>query len=255
MELGCNSYSLKSCTRAQAFRHMRAVGFGAVELWVGHVRDAEGRPEEVAAEAREHGLEIRAYCVGGLFDLPDDEVQRRLDRALEYGRRLGVDLVTGILDRRSLPLADRACMAAGMRFAIENHWYAEFARPRDYRVLDGCSPAIGVNIDTGHFAYLGCDLAEAAALLGARTFNVHLKAVRPPGTLGRWRQRFGRDRRMQAELPGDGDGLGTFVAALGRAGYRGMLAVEHEAEDFRVCDLERWHARGTALAALRPEAA
>jgi sugar phosphate isomerase/epimerase len=256
MELGCHSYSLKSCTRAQAFRHMRSVGFSAVELWTGHVRGAEDRPEEIAAEARAHGLEVRAYCAGGIFDLPEVEVARRLDRALAYAHRLGVDLVTGIVDRASLPLVDRTCSAAGMRFAIENHWYAEFARPRDYRALDGCSPAVGVNIDTGHFAFLGCDLAAAAAQLGPRTFNVHLKAVRALGPLGRWRRRLARDHRMEAALPGDGDGLAGFVAALARAGYGGMLAVEHEAEEFRVHDLERWHERGAALgAAARAEAA
>ncbi|MEW6271954.1 MAG: sugar phosphate isomerase/epimerase [Thermodesulfobacteriota bacterium] len=247
MELACNSYSLKTCTRSQAFRLMRRLGFSAVELWAGHVRDAEGEPGEIAEEAREQGLELRAYCAGGLFDLPPHEVARRLDRAIEIASGLGVDLVTGIVDRSSLGLVDRACSVARMRFAIENHWYAEIAKPADYEALASCSPAVGVNIDTGHFAFLGCDLIEVAERLGARTFNVHLKAVRPPGRIGLWRRRLNRAYRMDAALPGEGDGLNGFVAALRHTGYAGMLAIEHEAAELSLHDLEQWVARGLEL--------
>src|SRR5207253_2383978 len=132
MELGCNSYSLKSASRQSAFASMRALGFDAVELWTGHVRDAADDPERVATEMQAHGLVPRAYCIGGLFGLPRAEVERRLDAACRFAIALGTDLVTGIVDRDALALVDRICRVHQVRFAVENHWYAEFARPRDY---------------------------------------------------------------------------------------------------------------------------
>lgn len=257
MDLGCNSYSFRSCRRATAFAHMRTLGFHSAELWAGHVHGAEADPEAILAEAREAGIALRAFCIGGLFGLPTEHVRDRLHKAFAFARRLGLDLVSGLVDRAALPIAEEACAAHGVRFAIENHWYTEFARPADYAAIDGCSPAIGVNVDTGHFAFLGCDLAAVARTLGPRTFNVHLKTVTVPGRLGRWHKRMRRDHHMAAALPGPRDGLDGFVAALRDTGYDGMLAIEHEAPELRLSELAQFHARGTELlrATRRMEAA
>lgn len=232
MDVGCNTYSLSTLARADAFARLGALGFRDVELWTGHasyLRD-DVDPAAVAAEARAAGLTVRAYCIGGLFGLPRPLVEARVERAFRFAAALGVNLVTGIVDRDAVPAVDVLCARHGMRFAIENHWYTEFARPVDYTAtLVATSPLVGVNIDTGHFAFLGCDPAEAARLLGARTMNVHLKTVWRPGRLELLRRRLSKRYRMEPALPRPGDGLDAFVAALADAGYGGLLAVEHEA--------------------------
>ena len=231
MFVGCNSYSLSRLPRYEAFAQMRALGLRHVELWTGHasyLRD-EVDPAAVAAEARVSGLVIHAYGIGGLCGLPVGLVEARLDRAFRFARGLGVGLVTGIVDRDAVAVADELCGRHGIRFAIENHWYAELARPEDCAAaLADASPAVGVNIDTGHFAFLGCDLAEAARMLGGRTLNVHLKVVRAPGRLELFRRRFQKRYTMEPALPRPGDGLDTFIATLADAGYGGLLAIEHE---------------------------
>lgn len=253
MELGCNTYSLKSCRRTIAFAHARALGFDAIELWAGHVRGAEDDPEGIAAEARAAGLALRVFCIGGLFGLAPSDVERRLEHCLPFAKRLGTDLVSGIVDRAALPLVDRACTAHGVRFAVENHWYTEMARPADFADLDACSERVGVNVDTGHFAFLGCDLAEIARRLGPRTFNVHLKTVRVPGRAARWWQRMQRDHRMTPALPGPRDGLDGFVSALRDTGYDGLLSVEHESDQLRLTELRDCLARARELAAAQPQ--
>ena len=231
MNIGCNSYSLSRLPRYEAFAKMRELGLRDVELWTGHasyLRD-EIDPAAVAAEARVSGLAIHAYGIGGLCGLPVGLVEARLDRAFRFARGLGVDLVTGIVDRDAVAVADELCGRHGVRFAIENHWYAELARPEDCAAaLASASPAVGVNIDTGHFAFLGCDLSAAARMLGGRTFNVHLKVVRAPGRLEVFRRRFQKRYTMEPALPRPGDGLDAFIGALADAGYRGLLAIEHE---------------------------
>ena len=231
MNIGCNSYSLSRLPRYEAFAQMRALGLRDVELWTGHasyLRD-EIDPAAVAAEARVSGLVIQAYGIAGLCGLPVGLVEARLDRAFRFARGLGVDLVTGIVDREAVAVVDELCGRHGVRFAIENHWYAEIARPEDCAAaLASASPAVGVNIDTGHFAFLGCDLSAAARMLGRRTFNVHLKVVRAPGRLEVFRRRFQKRYTMEPALPRPGDGLDAFIGALADAGYRGLLAIEHE---------------------------
>src|SRR5262249_60840686 len=95
----------------------------------------------------------------------------------------------------------------------------------------GGSPAVGAVIDTGHLAFLGCDLAAAARLLGRRTLHVHLKLVRRPAAAARLLRQLRKRYQMEPSLPGPGDGLDAFAGALRAARYDGMLAVEHEGRD------------------------
>jgi sugar phosphate isomerase/epimerase len=233
MELAANTYSLRALPRAAAFARLDALDLRAVELWAGHAGHLHGgdSPRAVRREATDAGLTIRAYCIGGLFGLPLSSVEARFARALEFAHGLGTDLVTTIVDRAAVPAVDRLAGGAGMRVGLENHWYTQLARPADYaRVLPGCSPAIGIAIDTGHFAFLGLDLAAVARALGPSTVHVHLKVVVPEGRLARIRRRWRRQYRMPAARPGPADGLDAFLPALAAAGYRGLLAIEHEAD-------------------------
>ena len=175
MEVGCNTYSLRELARHEAFAELRGLDYAAAELWVGHANylSIGISARQVAAEAARCGVALRAYCIGGLFGLRPRVVEDRLARAFDFARELGVHLVTGVLDRTAVPIADARAQRQGVRFGLENHWYTEIASPREVlAALDASSPAVGAVIDTGHFAFLGCDLAAAARLLGPRTLHV-----------------------------------------------------------------------------------
>lgn len=251
MDVGCNTYSVRTLARAEAFALLHQLEFTAAELWAGHANflsiGLSGR--QVAAEAARHGLALRAYCIGGLFGLRPRVVEDRLARAFDFARELGTDLVTGILDRAAVPLADARARRQGVRFGLENHWYTEVARPSEVAAaLADCSPAVGAAIDTGHFAFLGCDLAAAARLLAGRTLHVHLKAVRRPSAAARLLRRVRRRYAMEPSLPGPGDGFDGFLSALRAAGYGGMLAVEHEGQADLPAALACYRHRAATLA-------
>src|SRR5262249_45417562 len=234
MVVGCNTYSLRGLPRCDAFAQLHELGYSAAELWAGHANYLSIRipAPQSAAEASRNGIALRVYCIGGLFGLRPRVVEDRLARAFDFARKLDVGLVTGVLDRAAVRLADARAQRQGVRFALENHWYTEGARPRDgLAALDECSPAVGAAIDTGHFAFLGCDLAAAARLLGRRVLHVHLKVVRRPAVAARLLQQLRKRHQMVPSLPGPGDGLEAFASALRGAGYAGMLAVEHEGHD------------------------
>jgi len=251
MEVGCNTYSLRDLPRSDALAQLRALGFTAAELWVGHANylSIGISARQVAAEAARCDVALRAYCIGGLFGLRPRVVEDRLARAFDFARELGVRLVTGVLDRSAVSLADARAQRQGVRFALENHWYTEVASPRDVlAALDGCSPAVGAAIDTGHFAFLGCDLAAAGRLLGQRALHVHLKVVRRPSAAARMLRRLRKRHHMEPALPGRDDGLDALASSLRAAGYAGMLAVEHEGRDDLAAALERYRRRAEALA-------
>src|SRR4029450_6234105 len=251
MEVGCNTYSLRGVVRSEALAQLRALDFTAAELWAGHANylSIGVSPRQVAAGAARCGIALRAYCIGGLFGLRPRVVEDRLARAFDFAREMGVHLVTGVLERAAVPLADARAQRQGVRFALENHWYTEVARPRDVlAALDGCSSAGGAAIDTGHFAFLGCDLAAAACLLGRRTLRVHLKVVRRPSAATRLLRRYRKHHHMEPSLPGPGDGLDAFAAALRAAGYASMLSVEHEGTENLPDALDRYRRRAEMLA-------
>jgi sugar phosphate isomerase/epimerase len=250
MELGCNTYSLRAYDRDEAFRRLAALDLRAVELWAGHApyRDGAAQPRDVGREAAAHGLQLYAYCIGGLFGLPRPVVDDRLERAFWFARELGVELVTAILDPEVARGADALARRYGVRIALENHWYTTLARPADVRrALAPCSTAVGAAIDVGHFAFLGYRPAAVAAELGARTMHVHLKAIRRPGRLERMMQRARHQHRMQAVAPSADDGLDEFVTALRAAGYQGMLAIEDEGNGGDGRMLPRWQERARDL--------
>lgn len=258
MQLGLNTYTLRGLERAEAFALARELGLEAVELWAGHASYLRVGvdPRRVAEEARAMGVRLHAYCIGGLFGLRDAVVEERLARATAFARGLGVDLLTCILDRAAVPIAEARARRSGVRIALENHWYTELARPADFAVaLAGLPAAVGVAIDTGHFAYLGCDLAAVARQLGPRTHHVHLKAVRRPGRGERLVARVRRRHHMAPAIPGPGDQLDAFAAALASTGYDGMLAIEHEAPVAAAADLLAYAPRVAGVLGRRLRAA
>jgi len=231
MEAGCHTYAFRGLDRPRVLALLPVLGFRRLELWAGHAPFAEGirRAGDIAAEIAAQGLEITAYSIGGLFGLPLAVVEERVARALAFARALGTAVVTGIADRAAVPRIDALAAREDMRFGLENHWYTEFARPADYApVLADASPAIGVAIDTGHFAFLGLDLAAVARTLGPRAVDVHVKVVRPENGFARLLRRRARRFHMNPALPGPDDQLDRFLPALAATGYAGPLVVEHE---------------------------
>src|SRR5215831_18016521 len=112
---------------------VRKAGFRSVELWVGHADHLRGvdTAADVRRAAEQVGVSIAAYSVGGFVRVGVALVEQRLRSAFAYADALGVDLLTGVIDRRAVPVVDALCRQTGIRFALENHWYADFSHAED----------------------------------------------------------------------------------------------------------------------------
>jgi sugar phosphate isomerase/epimerase len=239
IEIGCQTYSLRHLSPVEMLESVRKAGFRRIELWLGH---ADYRTGPTSAAAVRHvaeriGIAIQAYSIGGLMREPLEVVEARLTEALPYAARLGTDLVTGIVDRRAVPVVDAACRRTGMRFAVENHWYADLARAEGLaEALADASPLVGVTLDTGHLVAAGDDPVDALAVLGERLMNVHLKDVIVPGRFARL---VSRKPRMEPRTVGSGQvPVGRLLAALSRRGYAGSVALEDERPDLPLWELQ-----------------
>jgi sugar phosphate isomerase/epimerase len=238
LQIGVQTYSLRTRPFDDMLACVRKAGFRAIELWTGHADHAAGprAAATVRRAAQEVGVEVRVYCAGGFMRTNPATVVEALESAFAYAAGLGVDLVSGIIDRRAVAPVDALCRRTGMRFAIENHWYAEIATVRDLAAaLADASPLVGAALDTGHLAAAGGDPGDAMTLLGDRLFDVHLKAVDVAPRLQRWLWR--RPRMATRTIDADDTALAAFVAALFHAGWEGLVAIEDERPEVPLAEL------------------
>lgn len=186
---------------------------------------------------------------------------RRMVQAAELAQRLDVPTVCGFTGcgdwtrffpwpdpvgfareegpfrERLLPVLD-AYARLGVRFAHECHpfqyAYDLETAQRAVELVDG-HPAFAFNLDPANLHFAEIDPCEFLETLGDRVVHVHAKDAERvqhrrgrSGTLaqGPW-DRTGRGFRFR--VPGWGDlDWRRIVTALHVAGYRGVLAVEHE---------------------------
>jgi len=239
IEIGCQTYSLRRLSLREMLLAVRKAGFRCVELWAGHADHLRGTDgaAEVRRAAAEVGVTIAAYSAGGFVRVGVPIVAARLESAFRYATALGVGLVTGVIDRRAVPVVDDLCRRTGLRFALENHWYADFARAEDFAdVLATATPLVGVALDTGHLVAAGQRPADALARLDGRVFDVHLKDVVVHGRFERW---FLRRPHVESRTVGNGDGeLETFLTALARDDYEGCVAIEDERPALPLSELQ-----------------
>jgi sugar phosphate isomerase/epimerase len=239
IEIACQTYSLRTRPGLDMLESVRKAGFRAVELWAGHAdyTSDPGSAARMRRAAERTGVVLQSYCVGGFVREAVATVEDRLARAFDYAAELGVPLLTGVVDGRAVHVVDALCRRTGLRFALENHWYADVARADDFRrVLGKAGPLVGATLDIGHCVAAGEDPQLVFAALGPRLFNVHLKDVVVASRLQRvlWRR-----PRMDGRGIGGGDvPVAAFLAALVTADYQGAVALEDERPDLPLSELQ-----------------
>ena len=167
-------------------------GFGAVELFQGHVEPANLKPDRsklrdwrlhvnlddfraVRRKFDERGILLRAYNVSMRNDWTDAEI----GRAFEMTAALGVRLITASSNVSTAARINRFAEQHGIRVAFHNHSVEkedEFATAADYdRALRGRSPLLGINLDIGHFGAAGQNPVDFIRQHHKRIFILHIK--------------------------------------------------------------------------------
>ena len=238
---------------------IKALGFGAMDLWGAHFHYSWATPEHVAVAKSllsKHGLRVVSYAAW----VPGPAADLRA--ACRLCRELGIPLIGGFVE---LVERDRAAAVAvlrefGIAYGFENHPEAS-ADAVLARIGTGDDDVIGLAVDTGWLGCHGVDVLEAVRTLAPRIKHVHLKDVK-----ARRAEKSGFPMiDMGHETCRLGAGIVPVEATtrlLIELGYRGALSIEHEPEDFDprpdcaagLADLTAWirNARVEVLRERRP---
>jgi len=228
------------------------LGFDALEVSVGHLPAdrALSEPSKIKDLFAENGLAISSLAAyGNLLD-PDEakrqaaieNFKKNIDAAVALGTPVVCTLAGMPLPGKSkeqtiaedfkavfTPIAQYA-EDKGIKIAFEN-WFPTLLQHFDLwdAILDAVpSPAVGFNYDPSHLIWQGIDYLGGVDRYKDRIFHTHAKdteiraeVLARRGCLanGWWRY----------VIPGYGSvEWGKYVARLRRAGYDGVLSIEHE---------------------------
>lgn len=210
-------------------RSVKALGFDAFDIWNAHLNWSWATERHLAA-ARDllgkHGLTVPSLAGG--FGATLEELRA----ACRVAQAVGASILSGgtpLLSERRAGLVTEL-RGHGIRLAVENH---ADKTPEELltRMGMGDEDVIGAAVDTGWFGTQGYDAARGLEVLAARLFHVHLKDVKARRAektgfqlidIGHETCRLGAGIVPIAEC----------VSVLGRRGFAGPLAIEHEPEDF-----------------------
>lgn len=229
----------------------------------------EGRAQEIVGELGELGISISAlgYYPNNLH--PDDEVRRAANEhtaaVIRAAALMGVPMISTFVGadhtlpleenydrtRRVLPAIVDVAADHGVRIAIENcpmifspdEWpsgkniaYNPLIWRRLFEDFDG--DTLGLNLDPSHLVWLMIDPERVVREFAERIYHVHVKdlEIDREGLYEHGTMSAGIGWQVP-RLPGLGEvDWHRFVAALYRAGYDGVLCVEHEDHDFEGTD-------------------
>jgi L-ribulose-5-phosphate 3-epimerase len=191
---------------------VRALGFGAVDLWGAHL-NPEWATDEHVAIARDrllaHDATVTTYATWISVDC--------LARACEIALALGTKVIGAGLSGDPGELAP-VLRDHGVLLAIENH--PERTPEELLAKIDAGGGTMAATVDTGWWATQGYDPVRAIEELGPHIHHVHLKDVLHAG------------EPHVTCVWGEGVvDVEACVAALKRIDYAGAYTIEHEPED------------------------
>jgi sugar phosphate isomerase/epimerase len=159
---------------------------------------------------------VTGYGVGPIYMKSEAEI----DRAFDYAKRVGVQLIVGVPDYELLPYVDKKVKEYGFKYAIHLHGPDIKTYPDADDVwnhVKDLDPRIGMCLDIGHDTRNGKDPVADLKKYISRVFDIHIKDVTGASKLG-YSVEIGRGI---IDIP-------AFVKMLRKTGYSGMCSLEHE---------------------------
>ena len=218
LQPGIAGYSFLHVPIDQGISMMKRVGVSALSLkdFYLPLDSSADTIHAVAEKFRSNG--IRVYAAGVIYMKTQPEV----DRAFEYAKLLGVDLIVGAPNPELLSYMEQKVKSYNIRVAIHNHGPEDKLYPSPADVYDhvkGLDPRVGLCLDIGHAARAGADPVKAVGDYAPRIFDLHIKDL---AVISREARPIELGRGV-LDIPG-------LLKALMRIRYTGYCSIEHEME-------------------------
>jgi sugar phosphate isomerase/epimerase len=159
---------------------------------------------------------VTGYGVGPIYMKNEAEA----DRAFDYAKRVGVNLIVGVPDYALLPYVDKKVKEFNFNYAIHIHGPDIDRFPDAKDVIDhvkDLDPRIGMCLDIGHDARAGRDPIADMKQYHARVFDIHIKNVTAPNKSG-----------STCEMGRGVIDIPAFVRTLRKVKYTGATSLEFE---------------------------
>jgi sugar phosphate isomerase/epimerase len=216
LQLGIAGYTFLHVPVDQGIAMMRRTGVSALSIkdFYLPMNSSPDTIHSVSEQFRSAG--IRIYAAGVIYMKSEQEV----DRAFEYAKTLGVDLIVGVPNPDLIAYTEQKVKTYNIRVAIHNHGPEDklYPSPADvYDRIKGLDPRMGLCLDIGHAARAGADPVKVVGDYAPRIFDLHVKDL---AVISREAKPIELGRGV-LDIPG-------LAKALKRIGYTGYCSIEHE---------------------------
>lgn len=216
LRIGMAGYSFVHYSIDQTIAIMNRVGINNLSVKDFHLPLTSDRQkiDEVLGKFKAGGINV--YAVGVIYMKTEAEV----DRAFDYAKRVGVDLIVGVPGYDLLGYTEKKVKEYNIRVAIHNHGPEDklYPAPKDvYDRISNMDARMGLCLDIGHAFRAGAIPDKAVTDYAPRIFDLHMKDVTAP--------------KADAKAMEPGRGAIDFVAlidALRKINYKGVCAIEFE---------------------------
>ncbi len=216
LQLGIAGYTFAHVPLDQGIAMMKRVGVGALSIKDFYL-PLDSTAVTVQSIREKFGASgIKIYAAGVIYMKTQGEV----DRAFEYAKMLGVDLIVGVPNPELLTYTEQKVKAYNIRVAIHNHGPEDKLYPSPVDVYDhikGLDERMGLCLDIGHAARAGANPVEVIGKYGKRIFDMHIKDL---AVISR--------EAKPIELGRGVLDIAGVMKALTRVRYAGYCSIEHE---------------------------
>ena len=274
MKIGVSSYSMENLRRQKGISVFEMIdlavelGFASIEftdVYAPEGKDKIEQAKDIAAYAKEKGIEVSTYTIGADLLLKDEaEEFERLKGELKIAEALGVnkmrhdicwgfpaemktkrgfDDALAIVAPRARKVTDYA-ETLGIKTMFENHGFFCQDSDRVEKLLNAVgSENFGLLADLGNFLCADDNPAVAIGKLAPYAIHVHIKdffvknGMLPDPGNGWFRSRAGN--YLRGTVVGHGDvPVKQCIETLKRAGYNGSYSIEFEGVEENVFALK-----------------
>jgi len=175
-KLGMASYTFRKFPTDKTIQMTKRLGLKYIEFKSMHMplESSCEQIKKVAAVVQAAGLVLYSASVVYINN------PQELDRAFEYAKCAGLEMLTAVPKHQLLELVDKKVKQYDIKVAIHNHGPGDELYPTPASIYDkvkGFDKRIGLCIDIGHTVRSGLDPAEAAEKYADRLYDVHIKDV------------------------------------------------------------------------------
>jgi sugar phosphate isomerase/epimerase len=174
--------------------------------------------EQIAAfHAKLKEANVTGYGVGPIYMNNEEEV----DRAFEYAKKVGVNIIVGVPLHKLLPYIDKKVKEYDMKYAIHLHGPDMPDKYPDaddvWNYVKNLDPRMGMCLDIGHDTRNGKDPVADLKKYHSRVFDIHIKNVTAASKAG-----------STCEMGRGVIDIPAFVCMLREVEYSGACSLEFE---------------------------